>query len=92
MSNRDFRSLKVWSVANARIYFEEVRNMNLHGKVAVNTDAMRERPDIDTFISGEIAQTPLRRSARSWQIPDGDYPPRLPVPFKRIPSPKGPEG
>jgi hypothetical protein len=35
MSNRDFPSLKAWSVANARIYFEEVRNMNLHGKVAL---------------------------------------------------------
>src|SRR6266853_3365622 len=27
---------------------------------AVNTDAIREQPDIDAFISGEIAQTPLR--------------------------------
>ena len=37
---------------------------------AVNTDAMRERPDSDTFISGEIAQTPLRRIGEPEDIAD----------------------
>jgi 3-oxoacyl-[acyl-carrier protein] reductase len=37
---------------------------------AVNTDAMREQPDIDAFISGEIAQTPLRRIGEPGDIAD----------------------
>jgi 3-oxoacyl-[acyl-carrier protein] reductase len=37
---------------------------------AVNTDAIRERPDIDAFISGEIAQTPLRRVGEPEDIAD----------------------
>jgi 3-oxoacyl-[acyl-carrier protein] reductase len=37
---------------------------------AVNTDAIREQPDIDTFIAGEIAQTPLRRLGQPDDIAD----------------------
>jgi 3-oxoacyl-[acyl-carrier protein] reductase len=38
---------------------------------AVNTDAIREQPgDIDTFIAGEIAQTPLRRIGQPDDIAD----------------------
>jgi len=37
---------------------------------AVNTDAIREQPDIDKFIAGEIAQTPLRRIGQPDDIAD----------------------
>jgi len=37
---------------------------------AVNTDAIKEQPDIDAFISGEIAQTPLRRIGQPDDIAD----------------------
>jgi 3-oxoacyl-[acyl-carrier protein] reductase len=37
---------------------------------AVNTDAMREQPDIETLVAGEIAQTPLRRLGEPEDIAD----------------------
>ena len=37
---------------------------------AVNTDALRERPDTDTFLPGEVAQTALRRVGEPEDIAD----------------------
>jgi 3-oxoacyl-[acyl-carrier protein] reductase len=37
---------------------------------AVNTDALKERPGSDTFLAGEIAQTPLRRLGEPEDIAD----------------------